>query len=314
MTARYRHDLPQLASSRAFLTDGGMETDLIFHEGFDLPLFASFPLVDDARGREALRRYYRRFALVAKEAKAGFVLEAGTWRASREWATQLGYGTESLADANRRAVEMLTELREELGESEGPLVISSAIGPRGDAYRPDALMTPAESQEYHAEQIETLSNTDTDLVTALTITYAAEAVGIVRAARVVDLPAVISFTIETDGNLPDGSALADAILEVDEITDGGPAYYGVNCAHPTHVERALEARAKGIERIRMVRANASRLSHAELDEAPDLDEGDPEEFGAENVRLREHFPHINVLGGCCGTDVRHVQAIARSGP
>ncbi len=310
--AKYRGALPQLSGSTVFLTDGGLETDLIFHEGFDLPLFASFPLLDNAEGAKALRRYYLRFAQVAKDAHAGFVLEAVTWRASRDWATQLGYTAESLADANRRAIDVLVDLREGLGEGAEPVVISAAIGPRGDAYNPDRLMTPAEAQAYHTEQIGTLASTEVDLVTALTITHAAEAIGIVRAAKAVDMPVVISFTVETDGALPDGSSLASAIVEVDEATKSGPAYYGVNCAHPTHLVGALAAKEGWTERIQMVRANASRMSHAELDDAAELDDGDPDEFGREYAQIRDRFPHINVLGGCCGTDVRHVQAIARS--
>jgi len=309
---KYREVLPQLSSSAVFLCDGGLETDLMFHEGFDLPLFASFPLLEDAEGVDALRRYYLRYAEVARDAGSGFILEAATWRASRDWATQLGYTTRSLADVNRRAIAILVDLREELGEHGGPVVISAAIGPRGDAYDPDRLMTRSEAEGYHSEQIETVADTAADLVTALTITHAAEAIGIVRAAQAVQMPVVISFTVETDGVLPDGTLLATAIREVDEVTGSGPAYYGINCAHPTHFVSVLEDSEDWMGRIQMVRANASRRSHAELDEATELDDGDPDEFGRENAEIRERFPDINVLGGCCGTDVRHIRAIARA--
>ncbi len=307
--AKYRVDLPQLKGG-LFLTDGGLETDLIFHEGFEMPLFASFPLLENEAGVTALRNYYLRMAEVAAEARVGFILEAPTWRASIDWAAQLGYSKLSLADANRRAVELLVGVRTWLGESTGPIVISGAIGPRGDAYNPDYLMTPDEAEVYHSQQISTLAGTEADLVSALTITYAAEAIGIVMAAKNSGMPVVISFTVETDGVLPDGSSLSDAILEVDGATDSGPAYYGINCAHPTHFDDVLVPDSDWTKRIKMVRANASRMSHAELDNALDLDDGDPDEFGRESSELHERYSSINVLGGCCGTDVRHIQAIA----
>jgi S-methylmethionine-dependent homocysteine/selenocysteine methylase len=217
-----------------------------------------------------------------------------------------------LADANRRAIDLLVEIRTVLGESTGPVVISAAIGPRGDAYNPDHFMTPEEAEDYHSEQIGTLADTKADLVTALTITHSTEAIGIAKAARRTQMPVAISFTVETDGVLPDGSPLSAAILEVDGATDSGPLYYGINCAHPTHINEALVPDADWTKRIQMVRANASRMSHAELDEATELDEGDPGEFGRDSAELRGRFPRINILGGCCGTDVRHVRAIAQA--
>ncbi len=309
--AGYRDALPQLAGD-LFLTDGGLETDLIFNEGFEMPFFAAFPLLEGEPGKTALRNYYLRCAHVASNAQIGFILEAATWRASRDWSAELGYTSTGLADANRRAVDLLVQIRRELSDGTAPIVISAAIGPRGDAYQPDRLMTPEEAEDYHAEQIGTLADSAADLVTALTLTNAAEAIGIARAARSARMPVVISFTVETDGALPDGVPLRAAILEVDDATDSAPAYYGINCAHPTHFTQALVPGSDWTERIRMVRANASRRSHAELDDAPDLDDGDPGEFGREHAELREKFPHVNVLGGCCGTDVRHIQALARS--
>jgi S-methylmethionine-dependent homocysteine/selenocysteine methylase len=307
--AKYRTRLPQLEGG-LFLTDGGLETDLIFHEGFDMPLFASFPLLENDAGVMALRNYFLRYARVATEAQIGFILEATTWRASRDWGAQLGYSAASLGDVNRRAIELLAGVRDELSEETSRVVISGAIGPRGDAYNPDSLMSPEEAQDYHAEQIGTLAGTPIDLVTALTITHAAEAIGIVRAAQDADLPVAISFTVETDGALPDGSSFEAAVASVDLATNAGPAYYGINCAHPTHFVGTLDANKPSAGRLKMIRANASRMSHAELDNATALDDGDFREFGRECAEIRSRFPGINVLGGCCGTDVRHIQAIA----
>ncbi len=237
--AKYRSGLPQLEDASLFLTDGGVETDLIFHHGFDLPLFAAFPLLDDSDGIEVLGEYYLRYLQAASDVGAGFILEAVTWRASRDWGAQLGFDAASLRDINRRAVDQLVAIRAAAGASAGPVVVSAAVGPRGDAYRPDALMSPSEARAYHAEQIEGLAATEADMVSALTLTYVAEAIGIAEAAKAADMPVAISFTVETDGALPDGSSLADAVRAVDEATASWPAYYGINCAHPTHFEGVL---------------------------------------------------------------------------
>ena len=310
--ARYREDLPQLASPMVWFTDSGLETDLIFHEGFDLPLFASFTLLGNKVGAGALRNYYIRHIQVAQDAQTGFLFESPTWRASIAWASQLGFDEAAVAEINRRAIDLMVQLREEVGEASGPMVISGAIGPRDDAYNPAQLVSTDEAESYHSAQIKTLAGTEADLLTALTLTNTAEAIGIARAAQKTRMPVVISFTVETDGVLPDGSTLRDAILAVDSATDSYPAYYGINCAHPTHFRRTLGANEDWTSRIKMIRANASRQSHAELDEAETLDDGDPEELGREYAEIRERFPQVNVLGGCCGTDVRHMRSISRA--
>ncbi len=301
--------LPQLAET-VFLTDSGLETDLIFHHGYDLPDFAAFVLLDDASGVEALRRYYRDHATIARDAGVGFVLESPTWRASPDWGERLGYPPARLADVNRRAIALLVDLRAELENEVRPVVISGCVGPRGDGYRPAELMSADDAQRYHATQIATFAATEADLVTAMTITYVEEAIGIARAARQADVPVVISFTVETDGRLPNGSSLEDAVRAVDQATDRYPAYYMVNCAHPSHFSAVLDDGGDWTSRLRGVRANASRRSHAELDEAEDLDDGDPQQLAREYRQLREASPQLTVLGGCCGTDRRHVQEIA----
>jgi homocysteine S-methyltransferase len=309
---RYRGDLPQLSSPSVMLSDSGMETDLIFNEGFDLPLFASFTMLDDAARTDALRNYYRRHIQVARDAHVGFLFEAPTWRASIAWARQLGLDETGVADVNRKAIDLMVKLRNEEVEMRGPMVISGLIGPRDDAYNPAQLMNADEAEAYHAAQIETLAGTEADLGTALTLAYPAEAIGIARAARTARMPVVISFTVETDGSLPDGTSLGDAIGAVEDDTTSYPAYYGINCAHPSHFLNVLDAAEEWTTRIKMIRANASRCSHAELDEAETLDDGDPEELGREYAEILELLPQINVLGGCCGTDVRHMRSIARA--
>jgi S-methylmethionine-dependent homocysteine/selenocysteine methylase len=305
---RYRSGLPQLDGG-VFLTDGGIETTLIFHQGLDLPLFAAFGLLKDEEGTDALRRYYEPYLELARERGLGFVLESPTWRASPRWARELGYSAEQLDDLNRRAIALMEELRDRYESGGAPIVISGCIGPQDDGYNPATKLSADEARDYHAVQIATFAGTAADMVTAMTLTYADEATGIARAAEAAGLPSAIAFTLETEGRLPSGQALAEAIEQVDAETDSAPAYYMINCAHPTHFEAVLDGGAAWTHRIRGLRANASTKSHAELDESEELDEGDPADLGVRYAALREGLPSLNVLGGCCGTDHRHVAEI-----
>jgi S-methylmethionine-dependent homocysteine/selenocysteine methylase len=288
-----------------------METTLIFRDGLELPDFASFVLLDDREGVESLRAYYRSYVSIAARHGVGIVLDTPTWRANPDWGARLGYSAAALEDVNRRSVALLEEVRAEADEGV-EMLISGCIGPRGDGYVVANAMSPDEAQAYHSAQITTFAGTNADLVSALTLNYADEAIGIARAAAEAGVPAVISFTVETDGRLPSGQELRDAVAEVDAATDGAPAYYMVNCAHPTHFEDVLAD--GGLERVRGLRANASTKSHAELDEAEDLDQGDPDDLAERYRALRPLMPGLNVVGGCCGTDERHIEAICSSWP
>ena len=290
------------------MTDGGIETVLIFHEGLDLPLFAAFDLLKDDAGTAALRSYYRPYVKLAVEGGTGFVLESPTWRASPRWARELGYSEGELDRLNRKAIGLMEELREEYERARAPFVISGCIGPQDDGYSPTTALSADEAQDYHSTQVRTFAATAADMVTAITMTYAEEAVGLTRAARAAGIPAAISFTVETDGRLPSGEPLGEAIEKVDGETGRGPAYYMINCAHPTHFHSVLDGPWR--ERVRGVRANASTKSHAELDEAEELDAGDPEDLGKRYAALKERLPELTVVGGCCGTDHRHVSEIS----
>ena len=302
-----RAQLPQL-SGEMFITDGGMETTLIFDDGIDLPDFASFVLLNDADGIEALRAYYATYLEIAAEHGVGIVLDTPTWRANPDWGNRLGYSTEALADIDRRGVALLEDLRA-TGNGAPQLIISGCIGPRGDGYRVDNEMTAEEAQRYHEPQVEAFANTAADLVSALTLTYADEAIGVARAARDAEIPIVISFTVETDGRLPSGQSLREAIEAVDAETDGSIAYFMINCAHPTHFAHVLEEDGDWRGRIRGLRANASERRHAELDEAEELDPGDPTALAQHYRELQTRLPNLTVVGGCCGTSHRHVAEI-----
>jgi S-methylmethionine-dependent homocysteine/selenocysteine methylase len=302
-----RAQLPQL-SGEPFITDGGMETTFIFAEGIALPDFASFILLEDPTGLDVLRAYYRSYLEIAAQHGVGIVLDTPTWRANPDWGERLGYSVAELADVDRRGVALLEELR---ATTDGVpnVIISGCIGPRGDGYRVDNEMTAEEAERYHEPQVATFADTAADLVSALTLTYAGEAVGVARAARNAGIPSVISFTVETDGRLPSGQSLGEAIEEVDDQTQGAVAYFMINCAHPTHFAHVLEGDGDWRGRIRGLRANASEKSHAELDEAEELDSGDPAELARQYRELQTRLPSLTVVGGCCGTDHRHVAEI-----
>lgn len=290
------------------LTDSGLETWLIFHRGADLPDFASFPLLDSANGRVLLAEYFRAHLRIADRVGAGIVLETPTWRASRDWGLRLGYDAQALDRINRDAIGFLRELGEDFPDV--PLVVSGNIGPRGDGYDPVNLLTSDGSGAYHRAQVESFAQAGADRVTALTMTHTGEAVGVVLAAVDAGIPVVVGFTVETDGRLPTGQSLDEAVAEVDQSTDSAALHFGVNCAHPDHFADALGGDPDAISRLQLIRANASRASHAQLDEAEELDDGDPAELAAQYAQLVSRHPQLTVLGGCCGTDMRHIEAIA----
>ena len=309
--SQYRNALPQLGEG-LFITDGGLETTLIYQDGIDLPHFAAFDLLARPEGEAVLHRYFARYAELARTNHVGVVLESATWRANPDWAAKLGYDAGALETLQRRAIAQLVGIRREYQTPRTPIVISGNLGPRGDGYRPDARMSATEARAYHAPQVRTFATTEADMVAAFTMNYTEEAIGVATAAKASDMPVAISFTVETDGQLPSGEPLEAAIARTDAATDAHPAYYMINCAHPSHFRAVLDAGGAWRERIRGLRANASKRSHAELDAATELDVGDPDELGRDYRALRAVLPGLNVLGGCCGTDHRHVDAICRA--
>ncbi len=314
-TLSTRTNLPQL-SAPSFIADGGLETTLVFHDGIDLPDFAAFPLVDTDEGRRTLESYYRAYLSIAGKRGVGIVLDTPTWRANPDWGMRQGYDRERLADVNRRSVELVRGCAAEWPDV--TTVLNGAVGPRGDGYVVGATMTADEAASYHSLQARAFAKAGADMVTAVTMTYVAEAIGVARAATAAGLPVAIGFTVETDGRLPSGDSLAEAIDAVDAATDGAPAYFMINCAHPSHFDHvlkpandpSLDQDTDWLTRIKAVRANASRMSHEELDEAEELDRGDTVELANDYRSLRAILPDLRVVGGCCGTDHEHIDAIA----
>jgi S-methylmethionine-dependent homocysteine/selenocysteine methylase len=299
-------------SADLFLTDGGLETTLVFLEGYDLPCFAAFDLLKEEKGYQAIKNYYKRYLKIARDFKTNFILESPTWRANPDWIEKTGYPASAIAEVNKKAIQLLVDLKREFEKGISNIVLSGCVGPRGDGYKPENIMTTEEAQKYHAAQIGIFSQTPVDMITAVTMNYVEEAIGIARAAGAVNLPVVISFTVETDGKLPTGMRLKEAIAQVDQNVLPPPIYFMLNCAHPNHFSQELLAgrSEEWTNRIKGLRANSSCKSHAELDESTELDRGNPQELGEEHKRLKAAFEQLNVFGGCCGTDEEHVLAIA----
>lgn len=297
-------------SSGLLLTDGGLETHLIFDHGFDLPEAAAFLLLDDERGRATMRDYYCSCMDEAVRSGLGFVLESPTWRANPDWGTKVGFDTVALDRANRRAIDFIAELREEYGARLPITLLSGSIGPRGDAYTPGARMSADEAMAYHRAQIASFARAGADLVTAFTLPYGDEGLGIARAAAAEGIACVLGFTVETDGLLPSGEALQEVIARIDAQAGVRPRHYMINCAHPTHFASLFDG-APWTQRVRALRPNASSCSHAELDGSTTLDNGDPEDLARRTAELLRRLPAAAVVGGCCGTDPRHIGAIAR---
>jgi S-methylmethionine-dependent homocysteine/selenocysteine methylase len=308
---KYRNQLPQLSSS-IFMTDGGLETDLIFNKGIDLPEFAAFDLLKNTNGKQTLKNYYRDYLVIAKKNCNGFILEAPTYRANPDWIVKIRYELNDLQVIHNTAIEVLEDLRNEFEDENFKVPISVCIGPRGDGYVPSKIMTIEEADEYHSFQIKAVSNTNADLVSALTMNYNEEAIGIVNAAKKLNIPVVISYTVETNGNLPSGQSLKDAISSLDKVTSNYASYFMINCAHPEHFRNVLNTNDSWVKRIKGVRANASKKSHAELDESESLDIGNKEELAKDYCDLKSLLPNLSILGGCCGTDISHLESITES--
>ena len=290
-----------------YLSYVGAETDIIFNKGIDLPGFASYPLLETDKGKEILRGYYSNLIELARKHGVGVILDSATWVANRDRGAQISQSRQSLERLNIEAIDIIAQMRKQYDDVS--IILCAQVGPRGDGYAPTDLMTAQEAENYHSEQIETLSRSDADFICGSTICYPEEAIGMVRSARRFGKAIAISFTVETDGCLPTGISLKDAIMAVDEATNAAAIYFMVNCAHPDHFSGVL-VDEPWLQRVKGFVANASRCSHAELDEAETLDDGDPLELGVQLAGLRRKFPHISILGGCCGTDMRHMENIA----
>ena len=296
--------LPHESDAR-FMVYAGTGTDLIFNHGIELPGFASFPLLENPETRAVLRSQMEDLVQLSGEMGLGCILDAPTWMANADRAAPLGYEPARLVDVNRDAVALMEEVRKASGRDD--VLVSACIGPRYDPYADIPPMSVDDARRYHSAQLTVLKETSVDLVTAYTFNRLSEAAGCILAARESGLQIVMSLVVETDGCLADGTRLVDAVNAIDAKTDDAALFFMVNCAHPLHFADAMKAHP----RLKGIVSNASSCSHAELDEAETLDEGDPEQLGQETAEMIRRNPAVKVFGGCCGTDMRHLASMAR---
>lgn len=307
-----RRRLAPQAEGKLYLTEGGQETEVMYRFGHELPEFAMYPLLERPEAMAALTGMYQRYLEVA--ARNGFsVLMGGLdYRASPDWGAKLGYSPEELAREQLRCIDFLRTVAEPFRARIPELLISGVAGPCGDAYSLNATITADAAEEYHLVQLRTLAQAGVDLVTAMTFNSVPEAIGVARAAARVDLPLIVSFMLDSGSSrLKSGPTLREAIETVDrEAGEAKPDFYGVNCSHPLEFMPALEP-GRWIERVRMLRPNASAMDKVELCEIGHLEEGDADELGRLMGELASRYPHIDVWGGCCGTWDTHLEQIAR---
>ena len=312
ITMKITERLSPVFTQKQYLSDGGLETTLIFQRGISLNHFAAFELLRTEDGKRSLAEYYKPYLSLAEKYRFGFVIESPTWRANCDWGIKLGYTHDELFALNKQSIKFMRELTRPFSQSLPHVLISGNIGPRGDGYKADARMTAEQAMVYHTEQVKAFALADADLVTAVTITYSDEAIGIINAARSLNLPIVISFTVETDGRLPSGELLHEAIDRTDRETNQYAEHYMINCAHPQHFLHTFNAGGDWKKRVCGLRANASLKSHAELDESDTLDAGDKCLLAEGYTQLFHLLPSLKVIGGCCGTDHSHLDEICKT--
>lgn len=301
--------LPQM-NGRDMTCGGGIETWLQYVDGFELRHFCLFELLDDKRGVACLTDYHRKLVEAAVPHGFGVINEGLHYRASRDWGELIGYSREGLEEINIRGIEFYKDFAREYDSPETPMIVGGVIGPRGDAYNVARAMAAAEAEDYHSEQILTFKKAGADQITAATLSSIEEAIGIARAAKAADMPVVISLFVKQGGRLSGGETVEEAITKVDAATGNVPAYYMINCTHPTEFEPALTADDWN-RRLGGFMPNAVAMETLDLCKLGHLEDGNPEELGGQMADLARRFPHIHVWGGCCGTDGRHIGQIAQ---
>lgn len=304
--------LPHL-SNRVFLTEGGLDTTPIFLQGFDLPSFAPFDLSNERKGFVAIKTYYQEYLQFARDHHMGFILDSPTWRANRYWIQKMGYPDSALIDINKKAIDLMLELREEFRDGMMSVPIGGCIGPCGIGYVKEQVMTVDEAEKYHAGQVEIFSQTPVDFISVIAINYVEEALGIVRAVNAVDIPVVISFSLDKNGKLPSGMNLKEAITLVDKGVNEPPIYFMVHCAHPFHFIADMQggsvSKEPWVKRIRGIRAIATSQNHFEPEVDKECEFEDPVDLAKAYGKLKNQFKHLNIFGSYCGTDKEHLMTI-----
>jgi S-methylmethionine-dependent homocysteine/selenocysteine methylase len=305
-----KQTLPQIAG-HGMASGYGNETWLQYVDGFELRHFCAFELLDDPRGRVCMTDYHRKIVEAAVANGFGVINEGIHYRASRDWGALIGYSRDGLEEINIRGIEFYRDFAREYGSPETPMIVGGCIGPRGDAYETGRLPDAAEAEDYHSEQIATFMKAGADMVTAATFSGVEEAIGLTRAASAAGMPVAVSFFARTKGGrLEGGETLEEAIAAVDAATDNVPLYYMVNCSHPAEFEPGLTP-GDWTQRLGGFMPNAVAMETLTLCSLGHLEDGDPKELGGQMADLAKRYPHVNVWGGCCGTDGRHIGEITK---
>ena len=307
----------RLKSARVFLAEGAIATRLIYEFKRETPDFAQFIHLFDPAARADLVEIFRSYMKIAAEYDLPMLVSAPTWRAHPEGLARQGFAAPGdLARVNGDAVAVVQELRRELG-LEHNVYIAGVIGPRFDGYDPSGAPDAATAEAYHLPQAQVLAASGVDLLSARTFASLEELLGVARAFAATGLPYVLAPVVDAHGNLRDGTPLTEAVARIDAEVSCPPLHFFIGCVHPAHVVAAAEGRAwPASQRVLGLHGNASSLPPEELDRLDHLDAGDSEDFADFMVEL--HGRGVKLLGGCCGTGVAHIRAVARrfaaSGP
>ena len=293
-----------------YLAEGGQETELMYGHGFDLPEFALFPLLDNPAAAAKLTAMYRAVLDVAVRHRLGVLLGGLDYRASPDWAERLGFDAAQLAEYQIRSIDFLRQVSQPYRKRLPHILVAGCVGPQGDAYHRNEAVTETSAQAYHSTQMANLAAADVDVVEAMTFTSAEEAIGVIRAARAHDLPIVVSFMIDSAGAADGSWSFRKMIETVDSATDGYALFYGINCSHPVEFEPQLAEPGEWLDRIGLLRPNASAKDKTELCQIGHLERGDPADLALRMERLAERMPDVRIWGGCCGTWDEHLERIA----
>lgn len=303
-----------LETGAPILADAAIETRIMFETRVRMdPHIQVAALLERPRGRAALREIYATYLDVAWAHGLPIVMGTPTFRASRRYVERARRpAAETVRRLNTEAVAFLNEIRDQ-GEHD-PVFLAGVIGPYGDAYSPDDCLNHLDGADYHLEQVRALAEAGVDALFAPTFPSIEEAHGVAMAMATTELPYAIGFVLDHRGRMLDGTYLHDAIERIDNAVVPAPAWYAISCVHPTVARTALadlaSAGGGALTRLREVKANGSRLAPDELVSLDHADSDEPDIFGEAMHQLGIDFD-VQILGGCCGTDSRHLAALAR---
>ena len=301
----------QFVEERAFvLTEGSIIERVRRSPGLALdPYIENTGLVFDPRGREVLTAIYRGYLNVGRDVDVPMIMLTPTWRANPE---RLGLaGFDDVRGVHKECFDFISSMRGEYGDYASNAPIGGLMSCRGDAYRPEEALGIDEAEVFHSEQVDAFARTGVDFIMASTLPARTEAIGIAKAMARSGLPYVPSFIVRPDATLLDGTPLDDVIVEIDDTVDPAPVFYMMNCIHPDvylsvypmldgeHVKR----------RMLGLQANTSLMRPEELDKLDRLDTADAGDFAVSIINVHDRCG-AKILGGCCGTDERHIRSIA----